>query len=58
MAKQTKTEPKSQLDRIGEISPRYRDLLIKQAELLARQEAIKAEVGGGSPTRMRCRRKR
>ena len=36
------TKPKSQLERIRDIYPRYADLIVKQAELLARQEVVHA----------------
>jgi hypothetical protein len=39
---QTKPEPKSQLSRIRDTYPRYADLIVKQAELLARQEVVHA----------------
>jgi hypothetical protein len=44
MAKQPKSEPKNQLQRIEEISPRYSALISKQAELLMRQDAVLAEA--------------
>jgi hypothetical protein len=41
---QTKSEPKTQIERILKISPRYSALVSKQAELLARQDAVLAEA--------------
>lgn len=37
-------EPKTQIDRIREVSPRYADLLAKNSELVARHEAVLAEI--------------
>jgi hypothetical protein len=43
---QTKTEPKTQLERIASVSPRYASLLTKHAELTARFEEIVEEANG------------
>jgi hypothetical protein len=40
---QTKTEPKTQLERIAAVHPKYAALLTKRAELAARYEAVIAE---------------
>lgn len=45
-----KSEPKNKMDRIREVSPRYTDLLDKHAELSARLEELRAEVGGNTIT--------
>jgi hypothetical protein len=47
MAKlQTKTEPKTQLERIAAVHPKYSALLARQAQLTARYDEIIAEVNG------------